>query len=111
MSDFFGSELVRQEMEEITRLQEEVYDSVWKFPTMTKEQKVEHVEVMAQLLEKQKILYTRMSLSDDPDAKAMKEKILDSARSLGFPKDVDLNYIFSNMTKVLESMKKNIHDS
>jgi len=111
MSDFFGSELVRQEMEEITRLQEEVYDSVWKFPTMTKEQKVEHVEVMAQLLEKQKILYTRMSLSDDPDAKAMKEKILDSARSLGFPEDVDLNYIFSNMTKVLESMKKNIYDS
>jgi hypothetical protein len=111
MSQFFESEVVRNEMEEITRLQEEVYDSVWKFPTMTKEEKVEHVDVMGQLLEKQKILYTRMSLSDDPEAKNMKNKILESARSLGFPEDVDLNYIFSNMTKLLESMKKNLHDS
>lgn len=111
MSQFFESEVVRNEMEEITRLQEEVYDSVWKFPTMTKEEKVEHVDVMGQLLEKQKILYTRMSLSDDPEAKIMKNKILESARSLGFPEDVDLNYIFSNMTKLLESMKKNLHDS
>jgi len=111
MSEFFNSEVVRNEMGEITRLQEEVYDSVWKFPTMSKGEKVEHVEIMSQLLEKQKILYTRMSLSDDPEAKAMKNKILESARSLGFPDDVDLNYIFSNMTKVLESMKKNIYDS
>jgi len=111
MSEFFNSEVVRNEMDEITRLQEEVYDSVWKFPTMSKDEKVEHVEIMSQLLEKQKILYTRMSLSDDPEAKAMKNKILESARSLGFPDDVDLNYIFSNMTKVLESMKKNIYDS
>ena len=111
MSQFFESEVVRNEMEEITRLQEEVYDSVWKFPSMTKEEKVEHVDVMGQLLEKQKILYTRMSLSDDPEAKIMKNKILESARSLGFPEDVDLNYIFSNMTKLLESMKKNLHDS
>lgn len=111
MSEFFQSELVKNEMEEISRLQEKVYESVWKFPSMNKEDKIEHVEMMSNLLEKQKILYTRMSLSDDPQARMMKEKILESARSLGFPPDVDLTYIFSNMTKVLESMKKTIYES
>ena len=111
MSEFFQSEEVRNEMDEISRLQEEVYETIWKFPSMNKEDKLKHVELMGELLDKQKILYTRMSLSDDPDAKRMKDKILESARSLGFPDDVDLNFVLSNMTKVLESMKKSIDES
>jgi hypothetical protein len=78
---------------------------------MDKDDKLEHVEMLSSLLEKQKILYTRLSLSDDPDAKRMKDNILESARALGFPADVDLTYVFSNMTKVLESMKKSIDKS
>ena len=108
---FFNSDLVREEMDEISRLQDKVYKKVWEFPSMDKDDKLEHVEVLSDLLEKQKILYTRLSLSDDPDAKRMKNQILESAKSLGFPADVDLTYVFSNMTKVLESMKKSIDKS
>ena len=108
---FFNSELVREEMDEISRLQDKVYQKVWEFPSMDKDDKLEHVEMLASLLEKQKILYTRLSLSDDPEAKRMKEQIMQSAKSLGFPEDVDLTYVFSNMTKVLDSMKKSIYDS
>ena len=108
---FFNSELVREEMDEISRLQDKVYQKVWEFPSMDKDDKLEHVEMLSDLLEKQKILYTRLSLSDDPDAKRMKNQILESAKSLGFPADVDLTYVFSNMTKVLESMKKSIDKS
>ena len=67
--------------------------------------------MLSELLDKQKVLYTRLSLSDDPEAKRMKEQILESAKSLGFPADVDLTYVFSNMTKVLDSMKKSIDNS
>ena len=108
---FFNSELVREEMDEISRLQDKVYQKVWEFPSMDKDDKLEHVEMLSELLDKQKVLYTRLSLSDDPDAKRMKDNILESARALGFPADVDLTYVFSNMTKVLESMKKSIDKS
>ena len=108
---FFNSELVREEMDEISRLQDKVYQKVWEFPSMDKDDKLEHVEMLSELLDKQKVLYTRLSLSDDPEAKRMKEQIMQSAKSLGFPEDVDLTYVFSNMTKVLDSMKKSIYNS
>ena len=111
MSSFFDSELVRQEMEEITRIQEEIYTRVFQFSTMDTQGKLEHVDKLSELLEKQRVLYTRLCLSDDPDAKRMKENVLQSAISLGFSPDVDLSYIFSNMTKVIESMRKSILDN
>ena len=53
--------------------------------------------MLQELLNKQQVLYTRMSLSDDPEAKNLKDQILTSARQLGFPPDVDLRYVFANM--------------
>ena len=74
---FFNSEVVRAEMTEIGELQEEVYQNVFKFPSMSKEEKLKHVNILERLLEKQKVLYTRLSLSDDPEAIEMKERISD----------------------------------
>jgi hypothetical protein len=105
---FFNSELVRSEMTEISELQEEVYQNVFKFPTMSKEDKLYHVSILEKLLSKQKILYTRLSLSDDPEAIQMKERIAESALMMGLPSNVDMNLIFSNMSKMLEVMKQQI---
>jgi hypothetical protein len=108
---FFNSEMVRAEMTEIAELQEEVYGSVFKFPTMSKEDKLKHVEIMERLLDKQKVLYTRMSLSDDPEAQEMKEKIIHSAVVMGMPPGTDMNIILSNMSRMLEAMKEQIDKS
>jgi hypothetical protein len=105
---FFDSEVVRAEMTEISELQEEVYGSVFKFPSMTKEDKLKHVEIMERLLEKQKVLYTRMSLSDDLEAKEMKERIMQSAIMMGMPPGTDMNIILNNMSKMLSAMKEQI---
>lgn len=105
---FFDSEVVRAEMTEISELQEEVYGSVFKFPSMTKEDKLKHVEIMERLLDKQKVLYTRMSLSDDPEAKEMKDRIIQSAVMMGMPPGTDMNIILNNMSKMLEAMKEQI---
>lgn len=105
---FFDSEVVRSEMTQISELQEEVYDSVFKFPFMSKEDKLKHVETMEKLLDKQKVLYTRLSLSDDPQAKEMKERIMESAAMMGLPPGTDMNVVFNNMIKILETMKKQI---
>jgi len=105
---FFNSDIVRAEMTEISELQDEIYGSVFTFPTMTKEEKIRHVELLDKLLNKQQILYTRLSLSDDPEAQRMKEKISSSAVMMGLSPGVDMNVIFNNMSKMLEVMKEQI---
>ena len=54
---FFSSEVVRAEMTEIAELQEQIYQNVFKFPSMSKEEKLEHVEVLETLLEKDNHFY------------------------------------------------------
>ena len=108
---FFNSDVVRAEMTEISELQEDVYRNVFKFPTMSKEEKLFHVSLLERLLDKQKVLYTRLSLSDDPEAQEMKKRISDSAQMMGLPQDVDISVVFKNMTDVLEAMRKNIDET
>ena len=105
---FFDSEMVRAEMVEIQELQEEVYSNVFTFPSMSLEDKKYHVEVLEKLLSKQQILYTRLSLSDDPDAKRMKEEICKGAVAMGLPSDVDMQVIFNNMTQAISMMRQQI---
>lgn len=105
---FFSSEVVRAEMTKIAELQEQIYKNVFNFPSMNKEEKLEHVEMLETLLEKQKVLYTRMSLSDDPEAREMKEKIINSAIMMGMPPGTDMNIILNNMSKMLDVMKQQI---
>lgn len=105
---FFKSEVVRAEMTKINDLQEEVYKNIFKFSTTTKEEKLYHVSVLEELLYKQKVLYTRLSLSDDPEAQEMKERIAQSAVMMGLPSNVDVTMIMNNMSKMLEAMKQQI---
>ena len=80
---FFDSDVVRAEMAEIQELQEEVYTNVFKYPMMKKEDQRYHVEILERLCEKQKVMYTRLSLSDDPQAKQMKDNIIQGASAMG----------------------------
>jgi hypothetical protein len=61
---------------------------------------------MTLLLEKQRIMYTRLSLSDDPQAVEMKENLKKSVVIMGFPPDTDMNLLFSSMNKTIESLKQ-----
>ena len=108
---FFDSDVVRAEMTEISELQEDVYRNVFKFPSMNKEEKKFHVSMLERLLDKQRILYTRLSLSDDPEAKMMKDRIVESATMMGLPPNSDMNSVFTNMSKMLEVMKDQIDKS
>ena len=105
---FFDSEVVRAEMTEISELQEDVYKNVFNFPSMNREEKLFHVAMLERLLDKQKVLYARLSLSDDPEAKEVKRRIVESANMMGMPPDVDMNVIFGNMSKMLDIMKQQI---
>ena len=107
---FFDSEVVRAEMAEIAELQDEVYSNVFKFPAMTQEDQLYHVTILEKLLNKQRVLYTRVSLSDDPDAKIMKDKIVESASMMGLPRGTDMSVVFNNMSSMIQVMKKTIDE-
>ena len=103
---FFQSDVVRAELAEIQELQEEVYGALFKFPSMPKEDKQYHIDCLERLIEKQKVLYTRLSLSDDPEAQKMKEQVLRGAADLGLPTNVDMNLVFNDIYKMVDVMKK-----
>ena len=59
--------MVRAAVTEINELQEAMTKEMFKHPkAMTKEDRENHLEMMKSLLEKQKLFYTRLKLSDDP---------------------------------------------
>ena len=109
MSDFFDSEIIQEELREINKLQEQIYGSILTFGMMSDEDKLEHIEKLSNLLDKQRIMYTRLSLSDDPAAVEMKENLRKSVALMGFPPDTDMQVLFTSMTKTIESLKKFIN--
>ena len=105
---FFNSDIVRAEMTEIQELQEEIYEQVMKFPYMNNADKAYHIELLEKLIEKQKVMYARLSLSDDPAAKQMKKEITESAAMMGLPKNVDMNIIWRQMADMIGMMKQQL---
>jgi hypothetical protein len=105
VSGFFQSEIVREAIKEMEELQQQIIKDTFKAPIMSKEEKKEHVELMRTFLEKQKNLYFRLSLSDDPEALEMKERIQDAAKFLGFDGN-NINQLFAEMENSLERLDK-----
>ena len=42
---FFNSEIVQDELDEITRLQDLIYGEIQKFPSMSTSEKLNHIEL------------------------------------------------------------------
>ena len=108
MSKFFDSEIIQEELEDINELQKILYGNVMQFSTMERDEKVEHIDLLTELLEKQKIMYARLSLSDDPEAVKMKDHLQKTIPLLGFPKGTDMNLLFDGMRKTISKLKENI---
>ena len=105
---FFDSDIVRAEMAEISELQEEIYNNVMKFTYMNTEDQTHDINQLDKLIAKQKIMYARLSLSDDPQAKKMKEEIMKSASMMGLPSNVDMNIVFRQMSDMIGLMKQQL---
>lgn len=105
MSGFFQSEMVRESIKEMEELQQQIIQETFRAPIMDRGERKEHVELMRTFLEKQKNLYFRLSLSDDPEALEMKERIQEAAEFLGF-KGNNINDLFSEMEETLTRLDK-----
>ena len=108
MTDFFDSDIVREEIEEINELQKSVYGNVMEFASLDRNEQLEHVDILTELLEKQRIMYTRLSLSDDPKAVEMKKNIEQSVVIMGFPAGTDVSVLFDGMQKTINHLKDSV---
>ena len=108
MSEFFDSEIIKKELKEINDLQRLVYYKAASFGVLSREDKLEHIEMLSELLEKQRVMYTRMSLSDDPEAVKMKNQLLKSVEVMGFPNGTDVSILFNGMSQTIDSLKQQL---
>jgi hypothetical protein len=105
MSDFFKTEMVRGDIQEMSDLQQYCMRAMMSFPALSPEKQLEYFEVLSTLIEKQKIFFTRLQLSDDEEAKDMLQSMKDGAVLLGAEPGDNLMEMFDNLLEKVEKMK------
>lgn len=110
MSRFFDSDMVRKSIMELDELQTKLFEQVLNLSFYDKNGKKEHLELMKEFLEKQKLFIFRLSLSDDCEAIELKERILESARLFGLGKDGTVEEFFKILESQIEYLEKTLDD-
>jgi len=110
MSDFFDSDIVRNEAKEMEFLQMKAMELTLAAPMKgSKEDQLEYIQVVRSLVEKQQIFYTRLKLSDDPRAVEMCKQIEEGAKMLyGWWETEDVLTLMRNMLTKLDEFEKEI---
>lgn len=110
MSRFFDSEMVRESVMELDRIQNELFEQVLNLSFYDKQGKKKHLELMKEFLEKQKLFIFRLSLSDDPDAVDLKNRILESAKMFGLGESNTVNDFFEILESQIDYLEKTLDD-
>ena len=101
MGDFFKSELVRGEIQEMATLQEFCFRSITNLALLDKEAKMEYFIALKRLLEMQQIFYARVKLSDDPEAKSVADNMQNCVVMLGGNPKLGVTEMFEDLlTKI-----------
>ena len=108
MSDFFKSELVRGDLQEISDLQQYCVRSMMTLPALSPEKRKEYFDVLEKLIEKQQLFYVRLSLSDDPEAIEMLDSMKMAVQMFGASPSNDINEMFKELREKIKVMRQNI---
>ena len=111
MSNFFQSELVRGDIQEMAALQEFCFRSVTNLALLNKEAKLDYFEALRKLLEKQKIFHARLMLSDDPEAKQVAANMKQAVVMLGGNANLDVREMFDDLLTKIDAFEKHVGDS
>ena len=110
MSRFFDSEVVRESVMELDKLQQKIFEQLLTIPFENSSGKQEHLNLMREFLEKQKNFIFRLSLSDDPEAVELRNNILDSAKIFGLPEGSSVNEFFDILESQIDTLEKSLDD-
>lgn len=104
MSDFFKSEMVRGDLQEMMELQQMCFKYAMSFPVLNNNRRMEYLEVLMSLLEKQEIMYARMSLSEDEEAKTVVDNMRNAVVMLGGNPDLTVKDMFMDLRNKVNAM-------
>ena len=107
---FQDSEFVQTEIKTINALQDRLAEITMAFPELDADEKQEYIEIVTELLNKQRVLWTRVELSkkDDPAAQKMADEVRKVMNAVGIPKDVSVSEVFGNIDQMVEALKKTV---
>ncbi len=109
MSSFFQSDLVRGDIQEMAALQQYCFRCATNLALLDKERKLEYFEALRKLIDKQKIFYTRLSLSDDPEAKMVIENMKQSIVMLGADPKLTILDMFDDLLKKITQFETHLN--
>ena len=110
MSRFFQSELVRGDIQEMVELQQFCFRSAMNFMLLDYDRKKQSFEALERLIEKQKVFYARIELSDDPEAKSVKETMKQGIVMLGATPDTPMQSMFDELQKKISIMRDKLEE-
>ena len=111
MSDFFDSDIIREEAREMERLQMKAMELTLAAPLSSgsKVEQLNYLYTVRELVEKQQIFYARLRLSDDPNAVQMCKHIEEGAKMLyGWWETADVTSLMREMLSKLDQFEKEI---
>ena len=112
MSDFFDSEIVKESLEDIKELQDLVtsnlIDTALAPITGYEDDELEQLNLIEELLEKQKLMYFRCKLSEDEDALLVAENMRDSLRQMGMPRGATVEEMFDKLKGSIRKLRETL---
>ncbi len=108
MSRFFQSELVRGDIQEMVELQQFCFRSAMNFMLLDYDRKQQYFEALERLIEKQKVFYARIELSDDPEAKSVKETMKQGIVMLGATPNTPMQSMFDELLDKISVMRQKL---
>ena len=110
MTEFFRSEQVRAALAELAEIQDDLAHTMSNPRILSDDEKKDYVKKLKLFLEKQKLFFFRVSLSDDPEAVQVKEHILDTAQMFGFKEMTGMDKFFQQLDETIKKVEKDFDE-
>jgi len=111
-SEFFDSEMVQSSLEDIKELQDlissSIIDTAFSPITGYEEDESEQLDLIEELLEKQKLMYFRCKISNDEDAMLVAENMRDSLRQMGMPRGATVEQMFDKLKGTIRKLRETL---
>ena len=105
---FFDSDQVRDTVMELEELQQELTMDLMNLGKCSVEERRDHLKRLKTFLEKQKIFFFRISLSDDPDALKIKEKVVEAAKLFGYSEIDGMGKFFEQLDHTIQKLENSL---
>ena len=106
MTEFFRSAQVRAALAELAEIQDDLAHTMTNPRILSDEEKKDYVKKLKLFLEKQKLFFFRVSLSEDPEAVQVKDHILDTAQMFGFKEMTGMDKFFQQLDETIKKVEK-----